>query len=54
MSNYAALTRRKGSEDEWKEAVWVDNYFGPGRYGVRFRGTIRFLDGEKYERKEDE
>jgi len=54
MSNYVALTRRKGSEDEWKEAVWVDNYFGPGRHGVRFRGTIHFIDGREFEWKEAE
>jgi len=46
MSNFVALTRRKGSNDEFKEAVWVD--YGR-RYGVRFRGTIEFLDGDDCE-----
>lgn len=29
MSNFSAPTRKKGSNDEYKEAVWIDNYFGP-------------------------
>lgn len=52
MSNFSAPTRKKGSNDEYKEAVWVDNYFGPKKYGVRFRGTIEFLNGDDYEIKE--
>lgn len=49
MSNFVAPTRKRGSNDEYKEAVWVDGYFGPRKYGVRFRGTIDFLDGKDYE-----
>lgn len=49
MSNFVAPTRLKGSHDELKEAVWVDGYFGPRHYGVRFRGSIDFLDGDNYE-----
>ena len=49
MSNFVALTREKGSLDDYREAVWVRDYFGPQHYGVRFRGTIDFLDGDKYE-----
>lgn len=49
MSNFSALTRAKGSSDKPKDAVWVDDYFGPHHYGVRFRGTTAVLDGDDYE-----
>lgn len=49
MSSFSAPTRKKGSNDEFKDAVWIDNYFGARKYGVRFRGTIEFLDGDDYE-----
>lgn len=49
MSNFSAPTRKKGSDDEYIDAVWVDNYFGPKKYGVRFRGEIVFRDGDEYE-----
>ncbi len=52
MSNFSAPTRKKGSNDKYEEAVWIDNYFGPKKYGVRFRGTIEFLNGDDYEIKE--
>ena len=56
MSNFSAPTRLKGSDDEYRDAVWVDNYFPAadsraGRYGVRFRGKIDFLPGDKFEIK---
>lgn len=49
MSNFNAPTRLKGSNEEFRDAVWVDGYFGPRHYGVRFRGTVDFLDGDDYE-----
>ena len=49
MSNFIALTRKKGSNDEPKHAAWVDDYFGKHHYGVRFLGTIDFLNGDEYE-----
>ena len=49
MSNFTAPTRLKGSDDEYREAIWVDDYFGPHQYGVRFRGTVRFVHGEDCE-----
>lgn len=57
MSNFSAPTRRIGSNDEFREAVWVDNYFRGGltrasRFGVRFRGEIEFHHGENYEIEE--
>lgn len=52
MSNFVAQTRLKGSNDDFKEAIWIDGYFGPRKYGVRFRGTIDFLKGDDYEIKE--
>lgn len=51
MSNFSAPTRRKGTNDEFRDAVWIGNYFGDRRYGVRFRGTVAILDGDKYEIK---
>lgn len=35
MSNYKALTKHPGTS-EWEIADWIDNYFGPHRYGVKF------------------
>lgn len=52
MSNFSALTRRKGSNDEFRDAVWIDGYFSNGGYGVRFRGTVTVLDGNEYEIKQ--
>ena len=52
MSNFVAQTRLKYTDQEWREAVWVDNYYGPRKYGVRFRGTVQFLHGEDCEIKE--
>lgn len=52
MSNFSALTRTKGSSEKFRDAVWIDNYFGLRHYGVRFRGTTAVLDGDDYEIKE--
>lgn len=52
MSNFYAPTRQIGSGDEFKEAAWIDGYFGPRHFGVRFRGTIDILDGDNYEIQE--
>ncbi len=49
MSNFVAQTRLRGTDDEFREAVWVDGYYGPHRYGVRFRGTVDFVHGEDCE-----
>lgn len=49
MSNFYAPTRRVGSGDEFKEACWIDGYYGPRHFGVRFRGTVDILDGDDYE-----
>ena len=53
MSNFAAPTRPIGSSEPYRDAVWVDGYFSEGesrlaRYGVRFRGTVRFEPGDKF------
>lgn len=53
MSNFNAPTRLKGSNDEFKDAVWIDNYFGHRHYGVRFRGTAKILDADLCEVKEE-
>lgn len=52
MSNFMAPTRKKGTNDEWKNATWVDGHFGGRRYGVRFEGTDEWLDGSGYEIEE--
>lgn len=52
MSNFSAPTRKKGSNDEFKEAVWIDNFFGQRKYSVRFRGTTELLNGDDYEIEE--
>lgn len=49
MSNFYAPTRRKGSNDEFREAAWLDGHFGPRKYGVRFRGGVDILDGDNCE-----
>lgn len=54
MSNFYAPTRKKGSDDEYEEAAWIDNYFGSHHYGVRFRGSVDILDADEYEMKGDE
>lgn len=54
MSSFSAPTRKKGTNDEYKDAAWIDDYFGPHRYGVRFRGTTKVLDADDYEMKEGE
>lgn len=53
MSNFCALTRLKGSNDKFTEAVWIDNYFGHHHYGVRFRGTAKIWDADLCEVKEE-
>ena len=57
MSNFMAPTRKIGSNDEFREAVWVDNYFKDEasraeRYGVRFRGEVEFHHGNNHEIEE--
>lgn len=52
MSNFKALTRKKGTQDEPKWATWIDNYFGKRHYGVRFLGAVSVLDGNEYEQIE--
>lgn len=54
MSSFSAPTRKKGTDKKFREAVWIDNYFGHHRYGVRFRGSVSILDGDGYEIKEEE
>lgn len=49
MSNFVAQTRLRGTDDEFREAVWVDDYYGTHRYGVRFCGTVDFVHGEDCE-----
>lgn len=49
MSNYTAMARLKGTDHEWHEAVFIDNYYGPRKYGVRFRGTTHFLREDEVE-----
>lgn len=52
MSNFIAPTRKKGTNDEWKDATWIDGYFGGRKYGVRLEGTDEWLDGSEYEIEE--
>lgn len=54
MSNFSALARKKGTNDEPRDAAWIDDYFGPHHYGVRFRGTTEVLDADDYEMVEEE
>lgn len=54
MSNFSAPTRLKGSIGEFKDAVWIDGYFGEHHYGIRFRGSTTVMDGNLYEIKEEE
>jgi hypothetical protein len=35
MSNYKRLSKHPLT-GEWEEADWIDNWFGPRQYGVRF------------------
>lgn len=35
MSNYTKITKHPVT-GFWQPAVWLDNYFGPRKYGVRF------------------
>lgn len=35
MSNFTARTRARGEVSYYK-AQWLDDYYGPGVYGVRF------------------
>lgn len=45
MSNFIAMTKatdtaiKSGVDEsfkEWQPATWLDNYFGPHRYGIKF------------------
>ena len=49
MSNYTALARLKGSAGNYREAVFIDGYFGGRNYGVRFRGSTTFHRAEDVE-----
>lgn len=49
MSNYMRLTKNPRT-GKYEMAAWLDNHFGPHRYGVRFAdGTI--YNPEKVELK---
>ena len=50
MSNFRAMTKANDSVvskypkfKDWQPANWIDNYFGPHRYGVQFDGDSRVL-----------
>lgn len=49
MSNFTALARLKGSTGNYREAVFIDGYFGARNYGVRFRGSTTFYHAEDVE-----
>lgn len=35
MSNFTARTRLRG-ETEYHKATWLDSFYGPRRYGIKF------------------
>lgn len=50
MSNFRAITKNPmNGRYEW--ATWLDNYFGPHNYGVKFEGSMMVLDDRKYDLK---
>lgn len=53
-SSFKALTRLKGSDDQYKMATWKIDYFGDGHDGVRFLGEIDWQDGDDYEIADEE
>lgn len=53
MSNYFGMARPKGSTEEFKDVVFIDNYFGPRKYGVRIRGQVAVKPIEEYEYFDD-
>jgi len=48
MSNFIAPTRYPDEAGEIQPATWLDDYFGPHEYGVRFP------DGKVFHEKEIE
>ncbi len=49
MSNFIRMTRRPGT-DRFEAAVWLDDYYGPRVYGVRFPdGTTYCEVGRRWE-----
>lgn len=53
MSNYKKLTRHPKT-GEWVEADWLDDYFGPHHYGVKFPdGTVEDLREVELETKDN-
>lgn len=53
-SSFKALTRLKGSDDQYRMATWKIDYFGDGHDGVRFLGEIDWQDGDDYEIDDEE
>lgn len=54
MSNYERLTKNPDT-GEFETAQWMDDYFGPHRYGVKFAGDQVFsADDYEWEFKDNE
>ena len=54
MSNYSRLTKHPKT-GEFLQAEWLDDYFGPHEYGVRFPdGKVFRASGNKWEFEDDQ
>lgn len=47
MSSYYAITRHPKTR-QWLEAAWIDNHFGPRKYGVKFAGESVVYDPTEF------
>ena len=48
MSCYKAITKHPKT-GEWKEAEWLDDYFGNHNYGVRFENENEIYDVREFD-----
>ncbi len=51
MSTYNQMTKNPDT-GQWEDATWIDDYFGPHQYGVRFPSSEQIWGGRELETRD--